>query len=93
MATSGHVTKLGTNRGMYPLCEDCWSELSVEGRLPFYKQLLGRWDGLDHPDDPIPSWEFVQQSVVAEARPPTSLQSVGGSSEEFAGEQSLAWKL
>ena len=87
--TKGHVTKLGTNRGMYPLCESCWSKLTVEARLPYYAKLLERWTGLDDPDDPIPSWDFVKNSVFKEVWQPKSLSHAGLVSAAPSGDDDL----
>lgn len=38
-----HTTDHGDNRGCFPLCEECWSVLSPEERLPFYVQLMCVW--------------------------------------------------
>lgn len=47
--TEGHTTWYGDGtRGCFPLCEACWSDLTVEERLPFYERLLHDWHA-DHP--------------------------------------------
>lgn len=41
-----HVTRyvIGTGTGgVFPLCEECWLELSVEHRLVFYEALFIQW--------------------------------------------------
>ena len=61
-----HSTMYEQHRGMYPLCEECWAMLDAQRRLPYYKALLDRWDGLDDEDSPIPSWATVRRSVLEE---------------------------
>lgn len=39
----GHSTRYSASSGCFPLCENCWSELSAEQRLPFYEQLCNAW--------------------------------------------------
>lgn len=29
--------------GCFPLCEDCWKELTIEERLPYYEKLWETW--------------------------------------------------
>lgn len=33
----------GLSEGGYPLCEWCWSHLTVDERLPYYQQLIEDW--------------------------------------------------
>lgn len=33
----------GSSNGCFPLCEDCWSELTPEQRVPYYEQLADVW--------------------------------------------------
>lgn len=40
----GHSTQYSPSSGCFPLCESCWSELSAETRLPFYRRLCEQWD-------------------------------------------------
>jgi len=51
-----HVTDVTDNKGMFPLCENCWRELrTAEARRPYYMRLWHRWcnDGIDtDPSDP-----------------------------------------
>lgn len=49
------------HEGCFPLCQQCWSELPVEGRLPYYKKLWISWD------DPDIDWEPIRDAVYAEA--------------------------
>jgi len=40
----GHSTYIGNGSGMFPLCEQCWEQLSCADRLPYYRQLFYAWD-------------------------------------------------
>ena len=39
-----HVTFFEKNRGCFSLCESCWQELSIKERLPFYYDLINKWN-------------------------------------------------
>lgn len=41
--TEHHTTYYSNGRGCFPLCEQCWGELTPEQRLPFYERLLHDW--------------------------------------------------
>ena len=69
--TKGHSTTFEEGHGCFPLCEDCWSELTPTERLPFYRQLI---DGYIH-DSKLPSlytndtdyekeWEMIKKAVL-----------------------------
>ena len=47
--TKEHTTKFTENRGCFPLCEKCWSELTPQERLPYYHDLLGEWERQGYP--------------------------------------------
>lgn len=38
-----HTTNYTSSSGCFPLCELCWSELTISKRIPFYHQLLDEW--------------------------------------------------
>lgn len=38
-----HNTMFTSNKGVFPLCQKCWSKLSPEERLPYYERLVRRW--------------------------------------------------
>lgn len=41
-----HDTPYGPNRGCFPLCEVCWTELAIpELRWPYYVRLWESWQG------------------------------------------------
>ena len=39
-----HTTDYKIGYGCFPLCEDCWGELTPEKRLPYYRKLYDRWE-------------------------------------------------
>lgn len=40
---TSHSTRFWTGRGMFPLCEPCWTMLLPEERWPYYLALLNEW--------------------------------------------------
>lgn len=40
---SPHQTMYSDSAGCFPLCGDCWRELTPETRLPFYRKLYRQW--------------------------------------------------
>lgn len=38
-----HITYWNQNQGCFPLCEDCWKELTIEERVPYYIMLVNSW--------------------------------------------------
>ena len=49
--TSGsHKAGCSGCRGLFPLCEECWSSLTPDGRLPYYTRLLDLWESQEPPD-------------------------------------------
>ena len=42
-ATEAHHTMYDECRGCFPLCDACWSELSIEERVPYYGKLCEEW--------------------------------------------------
>lgn len=59
----GHVTNYSRHRGCFPLCTDCWGELTPSDRLQFYRQLWNEWRGQGHKDDS--TWEQIEAAVLA----------------------------
>ena len=39
----GHSTNYSENHGCFPLCENCWKDLTPEQRLPYYRDLFDDW--------------------------------------------------
>jgi hypothetical protein len=60
----GHSTEYADGRGMFPLCEQCWSELKPVERLPFYRSLYERWKQ-DGP--PETKWRDIEFAVLNES--------------------------
>ena len=65
------LKKIGSE--CFPLCELCWGELSIEDRIPFYRQLIEGWIDQRHPKDQwlyygvhyFDVWEAVKEAVEA----------------------------
>jgi len=55
--------------GCFPLCEECWGELTPKERLPYYRELFNEWtleairDGYEAP--PKKQWESIRAAVLA----------------------------
>jgi hypothetical protein len=45
-------------RECFPLCEECWQELSIEERLPYYRKLWVIWQTGD-----IEQWLLMEKAV------------------------------
>ena len=52
-----HVTMISSSDGCFPLCEQCWGELTPEERLPHYKALYREWLAYGYLDDGGQPWE------------------------------------
>lgn len=52
-----HCTQYTETRGCFPLCEKCWTFLTVEERLPYYMLLWSSW-GAGAPD-----WKLIEKAV------------------------------
>lgn len=61
--TKGHTTEYSESGGCFPLCEDCWTELTPKERLPYYRQLWLSW----HQWGPVThvKWEDIEAAVLA----------------------------
>jgi len=72
-----HATNYTETSGMFPLCEGCWSKLSPEERLPYYRKLWDSWnhggfwiqyaDGTWHEWEAPEPWPVIEKAVLAEA--------------------------
>jgi len=40
---TAHSTPYEEGRACFPLCEECWSELTPDERLPYYEELVAVW--------------------------------------------------
>jgi hypothetical protein len=59
----GHSTYVpDTGSGMFPLCEQCWAELTPAQRLPFYRKLYDKWPERQY------NWEQLERAVLNEVR-------------------------
>lgn len=63
-----HRTAYSDSGGCFPLCEQCWSDLDPEARLPYYRMLWGNWlsNGTHHNGVPMDEvWEQFEAAVRA----------------------------
>lgn len=71
-----HITDYMEGRGCFPLCERCWSELTPEQRLPWYRKLWDVWnyggfwhqwhDGSWHVSEACVEWDVIKRAVLEE---------------------------
>lgn len=54
----GHATRYYQGGGCFPLCEKCWAELTPETRLPFYREMFERWEGVE-----AGVWPAIERAV------------------------------
>lgn len=54
-----HKTPISSSGGCFPLCEDCWDELTPKERLPYYRDM---W--LDWPRSEDFEWSAIEQAVL-----------------------------
>lgn len=60
-----HVTPVDFStggHGCFPLCETCWSELTIEERLPYYHELFLYWKSIGS-DKTQEDWENMRIAV------------------------------
>ncbi len=57
-----HSTRYTMYNGCFPLCEDCWSKLTPEKRLYYYKKLFNKWKRNGYVDDSI--WKDIEKAVL-----------------------------
>ena len=57
---TAHTTLYALGCGVSPLCEECWSELSLQGRLRYYRRL---WESWSHRTEE--EWDQIRQAVLA----------------------------
>jgi hypothetical protein len=60
--TKGHHTMYSDSRGCFPLCKDCWGELTPETRLPFYRQMYDGWASMMVSD--LPPFSDIRDAVM-----------------------------
>ncbi len=44
-----HATDYGQGSACFPLCESCWSQLTIDERLPYYVALVNEWERIGSP--------------------------------------------
>ena len=59
-----HTTPITKVQGCFPLCVNCWLTLTVDQRMPFYRQLWESWRDMEG-NEKI-SWEVMEAAVIAE---------------------------
>lgn len=59
MICQGHDTQFNARSAMFPLCEECWQELTPQTRLPYYRQLWDDWND-SYPKD---EWDAIEAAV------------------------------
>ena len=57
----GHDTDYGDGWGCFPLCKECWSELTIEERLPYYYDLVFKTGGGENERH---EWGKICQAVL-----------------------------
>jgi hypothetical protein len=69
--TKYHSTYVPVGRGLFPLCESCWKDLTPQDRLPYYRKLYESWlvpvilpDGTPY-KGPNMTWEEIETAVLA----------------------------
>ncbi len=58
----GHVTDYSKSGGCFPLCKQCWAELTPAERLPFYRRLWESWS------EPNVDWPTLKTAVLTETQ-------------------------
>lgn len=62
--TDGHSTLYDSNMGCSPLCDKCWSSLTPEQRLPYYRSLWVSWLGEVDDDLVRARWPAIEAAVL-----------------------------
>ena len=61
-----HVTNYTLGNGCFPLCEECWQELTPETRLPYYRELWEYWAQTSPYPPTEEKWEEIKKAVLEE---------------------------
>ena len=62
-----HITQIDTTSGVFPLCEECWQELSPDDRLPYYHMMWRQWiENQDDIEAAIRSGDLTEEEAVRE---------------------------
>ena len=69
-AVQGHSTNYSGRNGTFPLCKQCWSELTPISRLPFYQVLWAQhlFEVRHRPkdvDELFLTWTYLEAAVRA----------------------------
>lgn len=59
-----HEVVVANGDGCFPLCEQCWGELTPEQRLPYYRTLLDSWKSHGNPEVES-KWTGMKAAVLA----------------------------
>jgi hypothetical protein len=62
-----HITPIDANSGCFPLCEDCWVELTPKERLPFYYQLIAEWESQGAQKHCRVPWFLYKRQIIQAA--------------------------
>lgn len=57
-----HETMYSESAGCFPLCQECWQELTPETRLPFYRKLYRQW--ASKLTAGLPSFQDIKDAVM-----------------------------
>ena len=60
----GHSTQYTEGSGCFPLCEQCWSDLTPTQRLRYYRQLYDQW--IQTGSAPEIGWPEIERAVLSE---------------------------
>lgn len=61
-----HTTEYNDRNGCFPLCETCWTDLTPETRLEFYRRLWVAWGQWPDPTtDRDEQWRQIEAAVLA----------------------------
>ena len=65
-----HSTQWSRSSGTFPLCESCWSDLTIEQRIPYYDRLVDDWvkSGTFNPDYNGQSEDEVRTAMLTAVR-------------------------
>jgi hypothetical protein len=58
-----HVTDYDESSGCFPLCEECWSEMTPGQRLPYYEAMVDEWVSLWKEDYGKTTWEELRRKI------------------------------
>ena len=56
----GHSTPYSESSGCFPLCEECWGEMTPAQRLPYYHEMYEAWN-----DPSYAHWADIERAVLA----------------------------